>query len=496
MGDISKRPTIMEALFPIIFLIVLLAINIKVFGTDGLSGSNQLVLIFASGVAGLIAVFRLKVKWAAIEKGIINSISSAMSSILILLLIGALAGTWMLSGIVPAMIYYGLKVLNPTVFLLAACVVCGIVSIATGSSWTTVATVGVALLGIGKALGFSEGLIGGAIISGAYFGDKMSPLSDTTNLAPAMAGTDLFTHIKHMTKTTVPSITITLIIFGVIGLLNKPEGVVGQVEDISQVISNTFTINGWLFLVPAVVIFLIIKKAPAIPVLLTGSILGGVFAVLFQQDIIHELAMISDVEGGISFKSFVIVFRSLYGETMIVTSNEIVNELLVTGGMSGMLYTVWLIICAMTFGGILEVSGMLSVIAEAVISKVNSVGSLIASTVGTGLFFNITTSDQYLAILVPGRMYADIYRKRGLKGENLSRTLEDSATVTSVLIPWNTCGATQASVLGVATLTYAPYCFFNIISPFMTLLFGYFNWGINYYSEKEMKSINKEESLA
>lgn len=336
-----------------------------------------------------------------------------MSSILILLLIGALAGTWMLSGIVPAMIYYGLKVLNPTVFLLAACVVCGVVSIATGSSWTTVATVGVALLGIGKALGFSEGLIGGAIISGAYFGDKMSPLSDTTNLAPAMAGTDLFTHIKHMMKTTVPSITITLIIFGVIGLLNKPEGIVGQVEDISHVISNTFNINAWLFLVPLIVIFLIIKKAPAIPVLLAGSILGGLFAVLFQQEVIHELAMISELEGGIGFKSFVIVFRSLYGETMIVTSNNIVNELLVTGGMAGMLYTVWLIICAMAFGGILEVSGMLSVIAEAVISKVNSVGSLIASTVGTGLFFNITTSDQYLAILVPGRMYADIYRKRG-----------------------------------------------------------------------------------
>jgi len=496
MGNTSKRPSILEALFPIVFLMVLLAINIKVFGTEGLSGSNQLVLIISAAVAGLIAAFRLNVKWGVIQDGMINSISSAMSSILILLLIGALAGTWMLSGIVPAMIYYGLKVLNPTVFLLAACVVCAVVSVATGSSWTTVATVGVALLGIGKALGFSEGLVGGAIISGAYFGDKMSPLSDTTNLAPAMAGTDLFTHIKHMMKTTVPSITITLIIFGVIGVIGNPKGTIGQVEEISTVISNTFAINGWLFIVPLVIFLLIIKKVPAIPVLLSGAILGAIFAVIFQQEVIRNLATLLNMEGGISLQSFKIVMMALYGETAIVTSNEIVNELLITGGMSGMLYTVWLILCAMAFGGIMEVSGMLKVIAEAVISKVNSVGSLIAATAGTGLFFNVTTSDQYLAILVPGRMYADIYRKRGLKGENLSRTLEDSATVTSVLIPWNTCGATQASVLGVATLTYAPYCFFNIISPIMTILFGYLNWGITYYSKKEMKLINEEEIVA
>jgi NhaC family Na+:H+ antiporter len=495
MGKNIVRPTIWEALFPIVFLIVLLVINIKVFGTEGLSGSNQMVLVISAAVAGFIAVFRLNVKWTRIQDGMVNSISSAMSSILILLLIGALAGTWMLSGIVPAMIYYGLKVLNPTVFLLAACVVCGVVSIATGSSWTTVATVGIALLGIGKALGFSEGIIGGAIISGAYFGDKLSPLSDTTNLAPAMAGTDLFTHIRHMVKTTVPSITITLIIFGLIGFLGKPEGEIGQVEEISNVISGTFVINGWLFIVPVIVLFLIMKKAPAIPVLLAGAVLGGIFAVIFQQDVIQDLAAIAEVEGGFSLRAFKIVMMALYGNTAIVTSNNIVNELLVTGGMSGMLNTVWLIICAMAFGGIMEVSSMLRVIAEAVISKINSVGSLIAATAGTGFFFNITTSDQYLAILVPGRMYADIYRKRGLKGENLSRTLEDSATVTSVLIPWNTCGATQASVLGVATLTYAPYCFFNIISPFMTLLFGYFNWGINYYTEEEMKSINQEETL-
>lgn len=485
-----KEPSVLEALFPIAFLIVLLVINIWIFGTDALSGSNQMVLIFSATVAGLMAVYRLKFRWETLQDGIVKSISSAMSSILILLLIGALAGTWMISGIVPAMIYYGLQVLNPTIFLLAACIVCSVVSMATGSSWTTVATVGVALLGIGKALGFEEGIIGGAIISGAYFGDKMSPLSDTTNLAPAMAGTDLFTHIRHMTKTTVPTMTLTLIIFGVIGIFSSAQGSVDQVKDISAVILGQFNISGWLFIVPVVVIVMIVKKVSAVPALLAGAILGGVFAIIFQPQIIEMIAGSS--EFGYAYQSFKAVMMALYGSVSVVTTNDIVNELLITRGMSGMLNTIWLIVCAMAFGGIMEESGMLKVLAEAVIRKVHSVGSLIASTAATCVFFNVTTSDQYLAILVPGRMYANVYRKRGLKPENLSRTLEDSATVTSVLIPWNTCGATQASVLGVATLAYAPYCFFNIISPIMTVLFGYLKLGINYYSEEEMKEIRKE----
>jgi Na+:H+ antiporter, NhaC family len=485
-----KDPTVLEALFPIAFLIVLLVINIWIFGTDALSGSNQMVLILSAAVAGLMAVYRLKFKWETLQDGIVKSISSAMSSILILLLIGSLAGTWMLSGIVPAMIYFGLKVLNPTIFLIAACIVCAVVSVATGSSWTTVATVGVALLGIGKALGFEEGIIGGAIISGAYFGDKMSPLSDTTNLAPAMAGTDLFTHIRHMTKTTFPTMIITLIIFGVIGVFSGAQGSVDQVKDISAVILEQFNISGWLFIVPVVVIVMIVKKVPAVPALLVGAILGGLFAIIFQPQVINLIAGSSDF--GYAYESFKAVMMALYGSISIVTSNDIVNELLITRGMSGMLNTIWLIICAMAFGGIMEESGMLKVLAEAVIKKVHSVGSLIASTAATCMFFNVTTSDQYLAILVPGRMYANVYRKRGLKPENLSRTLEDSATVTSVLIPWNTCGATQASVLGVATLAYAPYCFFNIISPLMTILFGYLKLGINFYSEEEMKEIRKE----
>jgi Na+:H+ antiporter, NhaC family len=482
MNKIPKVPKVLEALVPLVFLIILLVLTIKIFGTDGLSGSNQIVLILSATVAGSIAVFRLGYTWDALQEGVVRSISSAMGSILILFLIGALAGTWLLSGIVPAMIYYGLQVLSPTLFLFAACLISAIVSVATGSSWTTVATVGVALLGIGKALGFEEGIIAGAIISGAYFGDKMSPLSDTTNLAPAMAGTDLFTHIRHMAKTTVPTMLITLILFFVIGLNYQTEGNVEDVKTISNIISSTFTLTPWLFLVPAVVIFMIIKKVPALPALLVGSLLGGVFALIFQPQII---ARVVGEEGSFAYLGFKGVMMAMYGKISIVTDNALVNELLTTKGMGGMLNTIWLIVCAMVFGGIMEESGMLKVLAEAVIRKVHRVGSLIASTAATCIFINITTSDQYLAILVPGRMFADVYKKRGLKPENLSRTLEDSATVTSVLVPWNTCGATQASVLGVATLVYAPYCFFNIISPIMTILYGYLNIGTTYYDKEE-----------
>jgi NhaC family Na+:H+ antiporter len=482
MTGIPKTPKVLDALIPLVFLITLLVISIQVFGSDGLSGSSQIVLILSATVAGSIAVFRLGFSWGTLQDGIVKSISSAMSSILILFLIGALAGTWLLSGIVPAMIYYGLLVLSPAIFLFAACIISGIVSAATGSSWTTVATVGVALLGIGKALGFEEGIIAGAIISGAYFGDKMSPLSDTTNLAPAMAGTDLFTHIRHMAKTTIPTMVITLILFFIIGLNYETAGNVGDVQVISNVISSTFAITPWLFVVPLLVIIMIVKRVPALPALLAGALLGGVFALIFQPDII---ARVVGEEGSFSYVGFKGVMMALFGKISVVTENALVNELLATRGMAGMLNTIWLIVCAMVFGGIMEESGMLKVLAEAIIRKVHKVGSLIAATAATCMFFNITTSDQYLAILVPGRMYADVYKKRGLKPENLSRTLEDSATVTSVLVPWNTCGATQASVLGVATLTYAPYCFFNIISPIMTILYGYLNIGITYYAPDE-----------
>ncbi|WP_017733420.1 Na+/H+ antiporter NhaC [Nafulsella turpanensis] len=476
MTESARKPTLLEALIPVVFLIVLLFFNVfYVFGDEALDGSNQLILIFSAAVAGLIGI-RIGVSWDKMQDGIVSSISSAMSSILILLLIGALAGTWMLSGIVPAMIYYGLQILNPTIFLVASCIVCAVVSIATGSSWSTIATVGIALLGIGQALGISEGLIAGSIISGAYFGDKMSPLSDTTNLAPAMAGTDLFTHIQHMAWTTVPSIIIALILYLIIGFTLDNAAPV-NIDDVLYAIEMNFNINGWLFIVPVVVIVLIVKKLPALPALLVGTLLGGLFAIIFQPQAIDE---VSGLQGGLE-AYYIAVMRAMYTEITIVTENEMVNELLTTGGMSGMLYTIWLIICAMVFGGVMEAAGLLQRITEEVIKWAHSTGSLIASTAGTCIFFNLTASDQYLAIVVPGRMYADTYRERGLKPENLSRTLEDSATVTSVLVPWNTCGATQSAVLGVATIVYLPYCFFNIISPIMTVLYGYLNIKINRY---------------
>lgn len=484
MNYTYKKPSLWQAFIPILFLIVALFINVRIFGDASLDGSNQLILIFSAAVAALVAL-RLKMPWSDIQDGIVKSISSAMASIIILLLIGSLAGTWLLSGIVPAMIYYGLQVLNPTIFLFAACIVCSIVSIATGSSWTTAATVGIALIGIGKALGLNDGMVAGAVLSGAYFGDKMSPLSDTTNLAPAMAGTSLFTHIRYMAYTTVPSITIALIVFLILGFSESPEGTVGQTEAILSAISGEFNINGWLFIVPAVVVFMIVKKVPAIPAILSGALLGGVFALIFQPDVVRTVA---DWSGSQASQSFVGVMKAMYGSIAIVTGNAIVDDLLNSGGMYGMLGTVWLILSAMIFGGVMESSGLLKRIAEAVISGVNSIGSLVASTVGTCVFFNITASDQYLAIVVPGRMYADIYKQKGLAPENLSRTLEDSGTVTSVLVPWNTCGAYHSNVLGVSTFAYAPFAIFNYLSPLMTIAFAYFKIKIRMRKEAKATS--------
>lgn len=481
----QRSPTLLESLIPLIFLLPLLAVNVYVYESDSTYGPNQIALILSAAVAALIAL-RTGIKWEALQDGIVDSISSAMSAILILLLIGSLAGTWMLSGIVPAMIYYGLQILTPTIFLFAACVVCAIVSVATGSSWSTVATVGIALLGIGQALGLSEGIIGGAIISGAYFGDKMSPLSDTTNLAPAMAGTDLFTHIRYMTYTTVPSITISLIIFLVVGFTYDTEVTSEGVQQVLMALDGAFNINGWLFIVPVAVIGMIIKKVPALPALLAGTLLGGIFAIIFQPQAIEQVSGQPGIIG-----TYMAVMKAIYADIRVTTDDDMVNNLLVSGGMYGMLNTIWLIICAMVFGGVMESSGMLERITKSIIQFAHSTGSLIASTAFTSFFFNVTASDQYLAIVVPGRMFAKTYRDRGLKPQVLSRTLEDSGTVTSVLIPWNTCGATQASVLGVATLTYAPFTFFCILSPFMTVLFGFLNIKIARYKPGEAPGNNK-----
>ncbi len=483
------KPTLLQALLPIIFLIIALFVNVRIFGDASLDGSNQIILMFSAGVASLVAI-KLGYSWKEIRNGMVQSISSAMASIIILMLIGSLAGTWLLSGVVPAMIYYGLMILNPTIFLVAAAVVCAIVSVATGSSWTTSATVGIALVGIGTALGINIGMVAGAIISGAYFGDKMSPLSDTTNLAPAMAGTDLFTHIRYMAFTTIPSISIALILFLILGFVSSNSGTAVDTQDILNAISSEFNINGWLFLVPIIVIALIVKKVPAIPAIAAGAALGGVFALIFQSDVVLA---VSGYESYTWEAAFVGVMTSFYGDVAISTGNPIVDDLLSSSGMYGMLGTVWIVFSAMMFGGVMEKCGMLKRIAEAVISFVNSAGSLVAATAGTCVFFNITASDQYLAIVVPGRMYTDTYKEMDLAPENLSRTLEDSGTVTSVLVPWNTCGAYHAGVLGVPTLTFLPFAFFNLISPFMTMFYAFAKIKIRTLKEAKGEAITESD---
>ena len=463
----TKPVSLSIALLPILFLITLLSLNVYYYGDDALSGANQMTLLLSGAFCSFLAIIR-GTPWHNIIEGIRNSISDTLPALLILLLIGALAGTWLISGIVPAMIYYGLQIVNPTFFLIAACIVSAIISLVTGSSWSTIATIGVALLGIGKAIGMSEAMIAGAIISGAYFGDKMSPLSDTTNLAPAMAGVDLFTHIRYMSYTTIPSICITLIIFLFLGLNFDTQTSADDISTIQNAINSKFNISIWLFTVPAIVIGLIIKKIPAIPALFIGTILGGIAAIIFQTEIITELG------GSYNYfqNSFTVLMDAMARDVNIVTENGMINELLSTGGMNGMLNTVWLILCAMCFGGSMEASGFLNKLSTSFMKMATNTASLVATTTGTCVFFNLTASDQYLSIIVPGKMFTETYKKNGLAPENLSRTLEDSGTVTSVLIPWNTCGATQASVLGVSTLTYLPFCFFNIISPFMTMMYA------------------------
>lgn len=483
MDKTYKQPSLILSLIPIFFLVILLASNVYVFSDNASYGPNQMALIFAAALAGVLSL-KLNYSWDEILDGIVSSISSAMGAILILLMIGSLAGTWLISGVVPAMIYYGLEILNPTIFLFAACIVSAVVSLATGSSWSTSATIGIALMGIGQALGIQPGVIAGAVISGAYFGDKMSPLSDTTNLAPAMAGTDLFTHIRYMALTTGPSITITLIIFLIWGFNIEGNTALGTVSEVQSAIASKFEINLFLFVVPAVVIFLIIKKVPALPALLIGTLLAAIFALIFQPQIVQSVTGASEFNLVSAYEG---VIKAMFTTVSVETGDKMVDTLLSASGMEGMLPTVWLIVCAMIFGGIMERNGMLKRLAQSIIRLAHSTGSLVASTAGTCITFNLTASDQYIAIVVPGRMFRQEFEDRGLAPENLSRTLEDSGTVTSVLIPWNTCGAYQSSVLGVATMAYLPYCFFNILSPFMTILFAYANIKIRKVDQTEKR---------
>jgi len=465
----NKELNIWEALFPVFVLIGLLAYNVLVaFGDYAIEGPNQFALILAAAVAAIVG-FRNKVSYKQMIDEVAENVRSTSSAILILLMVGALTGTWLISGIIPSMIYYGLQILNPTIFLAACVIICAIISIATGSSWTTSATVGIALIGIGGSLGISLGMTAGAVLSGAYFGDKMSPLSDTTNLAPAMAGGELFSHIKYMSYTTIPTIIVTLIVFIIIGFTIDTNGTADNSE-ILNLLDAKFNITPWVFIVPLVVIFLIIKKTQPLIALLVGTLLGGVFAVIFQPELIKTLAGSSQLDFKSSYQAIV---NAITIETKIDAPQEY-EKLFKAKGMYGMLNTIWLILCAMVFGGVMDGIGALSRITKSLLKLATTTFGLFASTVASCLALNVTASDQYLALVVPGKMFKKAYEDRGLAPENLSRTLEDSGTVTSVLVPWNTCGAYQSGVLGVPVVDYFFFAIFNWLSPFTTLLFAAF----------------------
>ena len=466
-----KKPqlSLSVALLPLIILVVLLTYNVTIFGDDALSGSNQFILLLGGGVAGLLG-HRNKVTYGEMLQKVGENLQSVTGPILILLLVGALTGTWLLSGIIPAMIDFGLQIANPRFFLPACVLISALVSLATGSSWSTSATIGIALIGIGKALDLPMGMVAGAVISGAYFGDKLSPLSDTTNLAPAMAGSELFAHIRYMLYTTLPCIVITLLLFIFLGWSFSSSGEVNT-SFLSESIREKFNITPWLFLVPLTVIIMIIKKTPSLLALFVGTLLGGLFALIFQTQLLMDLSESSVLNFKTIYKS---IFNAITVDTQIETNDPLLNELFSSGGMQGMLGTVWLIICAMVFGGVMDAIGALQAISNAFLKWAQTNFQLIAGTVGTSLTVNLTASDQYLAIVVPGKMFEQAYRDRKLAPENLSRTLEDAGTATSVLVPWNTCAAYQSGVLGVGVAEYFFYAFFNWLSPLMTLFYAYF----------------------
>ena len=463
------------ALIPVIVLIALLAFDISILGSDSIQGASQVALLFASGIAVWLAMWLFKTPWTAFEGAIKSNIGNVTSAIVILLLIGAISGTWTMSGIVPTMICYGVKVLSPSFFLPAACLICAAVSLMLGSSWTTIATIGVALLGIGKAEGFSDGLIAGAIISGAYFGDKISPLSDTTVLASSISETPLFTHIRYMMVTTVPSFAITLIAFTVIGLVGIPESP-ADMGAFTGIISAKFHITPWLLIVPLLTGVMIARKMPALIVLSLSVVLAAIAAVVFQPEIIRGIgesaALKHGIEGPLNEWKLMLAgtVESIYNTVSLETGDPTVNELVSSRGMIGMLNTVYLIICAMCFGACMRAGGMIETIMKAMRKFTANRTGLVASTVGTGATLNTLVCDQYLAIMLTSNIFKDIYEDSGYENRLLSRSVEDSATVTSVLVPWNTCGMTQATILSTPTLVYLPYCFFNLISPLMSIL--------------------------
>ena len=472
----NNRPTppVWVSTIPLIVLTLLFYLVIRCFGGDAIYGGSQIALLSASSVAAMLAIICYKVTWKELEQSIVEHIRSSTSAILILLLIGAISGTWMVSGVVPTLIYYGLQILHPSYFLVASALICAVVSLMTGSSWTTIATIGVALMGVGEAMGLPEGWIAGAIISGAYFGDKISLLSDTTVLASSTVGVPIFTHIRYMLFTTVPSMVVALIVFGAAGL-TLDHASMAHADLYAETLKSTFNISPWLLIVPVLTGILIARKLPAIITLFAAVVFACVAMAIAQPTLINEVAEVTQSSFLSSFKGILV---TCYGSTAIETGNAALNELVSTRGMGGMLNTVWLILCAMTFGGVMTGSGMLRSMTEVFLRWVRRTVASVASTVGAGFFFNLCSADQYISIILTGRLFKELYEERGLEPRLLSRSVEDSATVCSVLVPWNSCGMTQATVLGVATWTYLPYCIFNLVSPLMSILVAAIGWKI------------------
>ncbi len=460
-----KNPSPLISLIPLSVLVILLALTIKLFGADAIAGGSQLSLLTASALCTAMSILIYGRNWVDLEESIIRNMRSATPALIILLLIGAIAGTWMASGIIPSLIYYGLKILHPSIFLPASCIICAIISLLTGSSWTTIATIGVALMGIGRALGFDDGWIAGAIISGAYFGDKISVMSDTTVLASSTTEVPLFTHIKYMLITTIPSMLISIMVFTFAGLSASTTSTADMMA-IEEGLQSTFNISPWLLIVPILTGILIAKRLPAIVTLFASAFMAAIAMVIAQPELILQIANVENPSALSSLKAIIIASTT---SNSVETGNELLNNLVTTSGMGGMMGTIWLIICAMCFGGVMYGSGMLSAITQIFLRVARRTVSVVSSTVGSGLFFNLVTGDQYISIILTGNLFRKLYDERDLEHRLLSRSIEDSATITSVLIPWNSCGMTQSTVLGVATLTYMPYCIFNIISPLMSI---------------------------
>jgi Na+:H+ antiporter, NhaC family len=479
MNEEPQTPSLLLSLAPLGVLVCILILNVAVFGDGATGGPNQIALLVAAMVSAVIGRFVLKVPYKTIERGALHSIGLSMQANLILLTVGGLIGLWILAGIVPTLIYYGITLISPSVFLLVACLSCSLVSISIGSSWSTMGTLGVALVATGQTLGIPLSMVAGAVISGSYFGDKLSPLSDTTNLAPAVSGTDLFTHVKHLLYTTLPAYVISLAAFAVVGFFYQGEGSqAAVVADALTTIQGNFNIGLHTLIAPALVVVLIIKKVPALPSLFIGMLLGALEALLFQRHFLLPEGAASLVS---AYETLINTAASGYSSE---TGNSMIDDLFSKGGMASMLNTIFLILMAMTFGGVMEATGMLQAMVKAILRMVHGAGSLVAATIGSCILFNVSASEQYLAIVVPGRMFRGSYAARGLAPQNLSRALEDGGTVTSVLVPWNTCGAFAASVLGVGTFAYLPWCFFNLLCPVIGVALASAGWTL--VREKEV----------